>query len=206
MSLVVDAGSNRTPAPEGTFCAYCFGLYDLGTQSDEYQGKKLIAKKLWLHFELIGEKDVEGKPIHVGSFYTASIGEKANLRKVLESWRGKQFTADELKGFSMEKVVGAPCMITIIHKAKQAGGVRDQIAAISACPKGYQPPLQLQHPKTILSLDPDKFDKNVYEALPNFLKDKIFKSPEGLKVVAPGQPNGTAANTNSQTEDTSIPF
>src|SRR5262245_59119957 len=35
---------------------------------------------------------------------------------MLEHWRAKAFTAEELKGFNLSKLKGAPCHVNIVHK------------------------------------------------------------------------------------------
>lgn len=186
MELIATAGANREPAPAGTHLAVCFGLIDLGTQTDTYQGKPKVGRKAWFWWELTEETREDGKPVTVGTFYTVSLSDKANLRKVLESWRGKPFTVEELKGFNIGNIVGAPCMLTIIHEPRQSGGVRDKVSSVSGVPKGMPRPA-LRMPRTTLSLAPDKFDRAVYDALPNFLKDMIAKSPEGQRLGLGGQ-------------------
>ena len=67
-----------------------------------------------------------------------SLSEKANLRKDLESWRGKAFTAEELKGFDIEKLIGVNAMASIIHN--QSGDrTYANISSISKLMKGLQP-------------------------------------------------------------------
>ena len=40
----------------------------------------------------------------ISATYTLSLGERSNLRKMLESWRSRAFTPEELQGFDLEKV------------------------------------------------------------------------------------------------------
>ena len=43
-----------------------------------------------------------------------TLGKKATLRKLLEGWRGKAFTDEELKdGFDLSKLVGLGCQLVI---------------------------------------------------------------------------------------------
>lgn len=172
-----DNGAARQIAPAGTHVATCFGMLDLGTQTDFVQGKSVTAHKVWIWWELSNEKDQEGKPIQIGAFFTLSLNERANLRKMLDSWRGRPFTSEELKGFDVSKIVGAACMLSVIHEQKQ-NGIRDKIASVAAMPRGMTAP-PLINPKTILNLD--SFSQQVYDTLPKFLKDMIAKSPEGQK-------------------------
>ena len=184
MGLTVDEGSKRTPAPAGTHIAVCFGLFDLGTQEDTYQGRRLVHHKVWIWWELCNEKNAEGLPVTIGSFYTASLGEKSNLRKSLESWRGRPFTQEELRGFHLNAILGKPCMLTVMHKPKQSGGVRDLVQSITGLPKGMTAPKPVR-PVLSLSLDADEFSRELFEGLPQFLKDMIFKSKEGRAVLGP---------------------
>ena len=211
MGLVAkETGSARTPAPAGTHIASCFGLIDCGTQDEEYEGKKKKAHKIWVWWELCEEKTDDGKPVTIGRFYTNSLSERAAMRKDLEGWRGRQFTDEELKGFQLGNIVGKPCMVTIIHTPKQGGGTRDKISTVTAVPKGLRPnPPQSQI--VTLDLDDGSFNRPVYDALPNFLKEMIAKSPEGRSALglagpapaANGHHNGDLDN-GAQSED--IPF
>lgn len=210
MGLVAaDTGSNRQPAPIGTHLAFCFGLVDVGTQTSTFDGEMKAAHKVWIWFELTEEKQPDGKPLTVGTFASVSLHEKATLRKWLEAWRGKAFTPDELKGFKLTNIVGVPCMVTIAHKPKKSGGISDIVQSVTAPPKGVKPSAPMQNPRTILDLD--TFDKPTYDALPNFLKDMIHKSPEGLKAV-PHPSAATGGSTNGsgpydpEADASSIPF
>ena len=114
----------KLPLPEtGTTQAVCCAVWDLGLQlsffknedgSDKYQHKIIIA---WEVSELINspESEYHGKPYMLKQTYTASLGEKANLRKDLESWRGIPFNEAELKGFDVMKLYGVNCLLGIAH-------------------------------------------------------------------------------------------
>ena len=116
----------KLPLPEaGTVQAVCCGIWDLGLQlsnfknedgSDKYQHKIIIA---WEIAQLIDvpESEHNGKPYMLNKTYTLSLGEKANLRKDLESWRGKPFTEEEIRnGFNVENLYGINCIIGIAHE------------------------------------------------------------------------------------------
>ena len=51
--------------------------------------------------------------------FTNSLHEKAKLRGVLETWRGRKFTKDELAGFDLERLLGASCQIQVIHNTNE---------------------------------------------------------------------------------------
>lgn len=118
------AGGGFDPVPEGVHHAVCYGVYDLGTHINEMFGK--AERKVLICWEIPEERiELEGKdgkmrnlPRGVSKKYTLSLGKKANLRKDLESWRNKAFTAEELAGFDLEKLLKVNCMIQIVHQSK----------------------------------------------------------------------------------------
>lgn len=201
MGLVAQVtGSTRTPVPAGTHVATCFGLIDCGVQDEVFEGKKKKAHKVWVWWELSEEKTEDGKPVTIGRFYTNSLSERATLRKDLEAWRGRQFSDDELKGFQLHNILNKPCMVSVIHTPKQGGGTRDKVNSVTAVPKGIRPnPLA----STVVSLDLDdgKFNKPVFEALPNFLKEMIAKSPEGMAALGITKPQGSGGGQQHGPDD-----
>jgi len=73
--------------------------------------------------------------------YTLSLGEQANLRKDLESWRGKPFTAEQIQhGFDVENLYGVNCLIGIKHETdkKDASIVYANVTAILPPTKGME--------------------------------------------------------------------
>ena len=92
--------SNYKPAPAGTHIARCYGCISIGTQHSEMFNSE--AFKIVLLFELSNEtieRDGKTAPISINKEYTLSLGKKSVLRKHLETWRGRPFTDEELKGF-----------------------------------------------------------------------------------------------------------
>ena len=148
--------------PQGTHVARCYQLIDIGTQHGEYLGEPTVRQQMIVRFELPFETDVfEGveKPLIASKFYTVSLGEKANLRKDLEAWRGKAFTAAELAGFNVSAILGAPCTVSIIHSEKG----KAKVTAVAALPKGTVcPPAFNKVSKFTL----DEWDDNAFHALP----------------------------------------
>ena len=135
-----DNGGGFTPAPEGTHVARCIRLIDLGTQHGEYLGQASVRNQVMVIWELPNTKmPSDGLPFTISGFYTNSLNEKANLRKSLESWRGRKFTADELKKFDLESVLGKTCMLQVIHNENG----RAKIQSIMALPAGTVVPKQV---------------------------------------------------------------
>ena len=117
----------KLPLPEpGTTLAVCCGVWDLGLQQTGFIDPKTGANKVqhkviiaWEIEQKIDEltSEYHGKPYMLNKKYTLSLGEKATLRKDLESWRGKPFGKEELEsGFDVEKLYGINCLIGITHE------------------------------------------------------------------------------------------
>jgi hypothetical protein len=109
MSLIV-SGKNYTPAPEGVHAAVCVDVADKGMVETEW-GSKHKCRIVW---EIAAPMD-DGRPFTIGKTYTVSLHEKSSLYKDLKGWRGRAFTADELRGFDLENVVGKPCQLVVAH-------------------------------------------------------------------------------------------
>lgn len=177
--IVSDNGGGGTfeQAPVGAHAGRCIGLIDIGTHHGEYEGVPNKRRQVIMRWELPDEVmetgEFAGKPFTVSEFYTLSLGEKAKLRQVLTSWRGKPFTDDELRGFDMKTVLGAPCMIQVGRNAKD----KAKVLAVMSKPKSTTVPPQV-NPSLYFSLD--EFDSAVYESLSDGIKGLIQKSDEWL--------------------------
>ena len=62
------------------------------------------------------------------------MNEKANLRKHLEGWRGKNFTDAEAEDFDLASVLGKPCML-IVSESENGGKTYSNIASVGPMPK-----------------------------------------------------------------------
>lgn len=190
MGLIASEGEFKL-TPSGSHLAICIGVIDLGTQKSVYEGKEKHARKVRLVWELCNEKRDDGTILTTGKSYTNSLGDRATLRAHLQSWRGRAFTPEELKRFDLTAIVGKPCVLTIIHEAKNGGGMRDSIASITGVMKGMPVPPQVTPPTLF---DIDAWDNAKFDKLPAFLQKWILESPEGVKArmaASPGQPSGS---------------
>ena len=114
------------------------------------------------------------------------------MRKFLASWRGKDFNENEAKNFDITKLIGAACMLNVIHKAskKDATTIYANIGSISPVPKGLTVPAQI-NPTFVL--DYDNFNGDLFNQLPDFIKTKMQTS---LEFAAMQQPH--LAETHSE--------
>jgi len=175
MSLIAkDSGSSAPAIPEGMYQAVCYGIFDIGTQHSEKWG--VDKHQCVIVWEIPEERiEVEGKnlPRTISKKYTVSIHEKAAMRKDLQSWRGKAFTPDELKGFDLRNVLGAHCMIQIIHTEKD-GRKYMNIAAITPLVKGMT---KKQAENTLAFYDMSS-GQDLPDNTPKWIKEMIYQSLE----------------------------
>ncbi len=138
--MIVKQPDEKFPtAPEGTFAAVCIDEIDLGKVKTTFNGderERNMVRLLWQ----IDEDDKDGKPYVVRQDYTASLDEKAKLRKHLQAWRGRSFTPAELMGFDLESVVGVGCLISIVHATGRKGGTFANVEGVMKLPKGTNAP------------------------------------------------------------------
>jgi hypothetical protein len=175
-------GGDFEQPPVGTHVARCIKIIDIGTQKGEYQGKATSKRQCivgWeLPTELMTEGEFAGKPFTVSKFYTASLGEKANLRKDLQNWRGRDFTDAELSGFDSKNILDKCCLVGLTPNDK--GKIR--VTAVMALPKGTTPPARI-NPIVYFSLD--EFDQAVFDSLSDGYKKLISVSPEYQAIKNP---------------------
>ena len=201
MSLNVNAGNggNKTfeQVPAGSYAARCYQIIDLGHQTVVWEGQAKVVPKVRITWE-ISEKMADGRPFSISKEYTASIGERATLRKDLEAWRNRKFTTEELANFSLENVLGAPCLLGVVHvPSKDGSKTYANINSIMALPKGM-PCEELHNPA--VKFDINNFNKEVFESLPEFIRTKILMSKEmEEKDLTPSSPS-------IDLSDDSVPF
>src|SRR5574340_1136136 len=180
-------GTNFTPVPAGTYAARCYSMIHIGTVVDDYMGESKELNKVRITWELPTEKKVfkeenGEQPYSVSKEFTLSMHEKANLRKFLESWRGKGFTEEEAKSFDVTKLLGKSCLISIIHKTSKQGSQYAVISSCSTLPKGMTCPDQI-NPSFEFSWE--NFDQEKFDNLHDWLKDKMKNSNQYKLIVLP---------------------
>tara|TARA_R110000868_G_scaffold150390_1_gene373554 strand:- start:764 stop:1408 length:645 start_codon:yes stop_codon:yes gene_type:complete len=196
------SGGDFEQPPAGTHVARCIKVVDIGTQQGEYQGVPNAKRQCIITFELPNELmtgEHAGKPFITSKFYTASLGEKANLRKDLANWRGRDFTEEELNGFESKAIIDKGCMLSITLNDKG----RARITGIMALPKGTQVPPRVNE-TVYFSLD--EFDAGVYESLSDGIKKMISASPEYQRAIKPRPAAPAQKQTFEEAMEDDIPF
>lgn len=169
-------GGDFTPVPEGTHFAVCDMVVDLGKQRTTYMGDTTIKHQVYIRWQIPAERvewtDGEGVkkegPAVIGKVYTASLSEKANLRKDLQAWRGRAFTEEELRKFDIANLIGAPATISVTHKPRESGGVYANVTSIGGLPKGMDKP-QVEGEALVYGDE----TPNSYDRLPKWIKEKV---------------------------------
>ena len=236
MSLTLKQGDNDfEKLAVGTYHGTCFRMVDLGTQDTEYNGEKSKKKLIRLDFEITESLEPEGnevnmedgRPFGISRTYTASLFESANLRKELESWRGRSFTEKELEGFETDQLLGCTARIEVglTQKTPQFAGGNPKILKLMR-PDGGVEKVATINPQVAfdMSIYCDEFNGNsssdtkamcdVFEEFTPWMQADIEESYEyraavekGDRMPAAEEPSESLADlaTDTGTEE-DIPF
>lgn len=208
-------GSGGILAPVGNHIARCFAMIDLGTSADTFQGKTKIARKVLIKWELpnalhVFKEGEPAKPFSVQKEFTVFMNDKANLRKALESWRGKPFTDEEAKSFDITKVLGAPCMLNVIEKLAASGNTYNDITSVSPIPKGpdgktlmFEVPAQVN---PMFEFSFEQFSAEKMATLPDWIQNKIKASNEYKSIQSPGTVNTPDSQGAKGLSQDDLPF
>lgn len=176
MSLIAksNGGSAMSPIEAGTHPAVCYGLIDIGEQLNAKYNK--LARKCIVMFEIPGETftDADGRemPRTINITYTMSLHEKSALYRDLISWRGRPFTDEELAGFNLVNIVGAPCLLSIVHNERNGNTYAD-INGIMKLPKGF---LATPPARDKIIFDLDEAPLETIDSLPVWVQNRIRES------------------------------
>jgi uncharacterized protein YfkK (UPF0435 family) len=170
-------------SPPGSHLGRLYKIVDLGTQQGEWEGKATYARKMIFYFELHGEDDKgqplvndDGKPLIVTKYYNASLGEKATLRKHLQTWLNLDFSKMP-EGFKVENILGKFAMINVTTYQKD-GKTRASVEGLSAVPAIVVKHGLPEGVNEISIFDLNKFDSAKFDALSDGIKKMIMSSPE----------------------------
>lgn len=172
-------------------------------------GKKKQLYKVRVTWELPGEKKVfdaaKGEqPFSISKKYTLSMHEKSNMRKDLESWRGRGFTDDEARAFDITKLLSVPCMLNIIHKTSQGSNQYAAISSVTPMPKGMLCPPQIN---STFVLSYDDVDWNAkFMGLPDYVREMIEATPEFHKRLNGGHSDVGEEPAFTTDKEDDLPF
>ncbi len=207
--IASDSGEqNFPPTPEGLHAGVCCGIWDLGTHYETGGTWQKDVHKVLFQWELPAlridvEKNgmAENLPRVISQRFTLSLHTKANMRKLLESWRGRAFTKEELKKFDLVNCLGKSCKIQVIHNDK---GERTY-ANVN---------LVIKHDEQITPENTPKFysieDHGIHlpEDTPQWIQDEIKTSHEYNELINPREQGEEPERLDEgpPPEDDDIPF
>ena len=213
--IIKDSGGGKDfeQHPAGVFPARCVRIVDLGTQDESFEGQAKTLRKMAFFFEtnqLLTEGEYAGKPFMLNREFTCSLGEKATLRKSLESWRGRKFTNEEVKGFEITAVLGKPLMLNIVEYTKKTTGkMGTKIDSMMPLPSGMIAEKAVGDVFFFNLYDDEgnvkKLDSESYGKLSEYWKKKIALSPE-YKQATSGKSSQQEMSAGDNDDDSDIPF
>lgn len=213
MPKATSSANTYVPVPAGVHHAICYQVIDIGTQPQvgNFPARRKV-KIVWeLPHERFEFKDKDGSSIElprcISKDYTLSTDKKANLRKELESWRGRPFTEDEVKGFEVGSIVGANCQLNVVHK-RSADGTKTyaNVNGVMPLAKGSSKlaPENLTMVYDIAKEGPITFP----ESMPEWMQNQIKNSDQYIERQNPHRKGPTEAQMANQDAsiDEDVPF
>ena len=176
MTLVLEEKESKfTPVTEGLHTAICTSIIDLGEHySQEYGNIKPRVLLAWECLDETYEKDGQTLPVTISREFGFSFHEKSTLRAALISWRGRDFTPEELKGFDLRNVLGKGCQLQVVHKTSSQGKTFANIKSIVSFPKGMTIPKPTGE---LISFDLDEDGALAkMDTLPEWIQNRIKQS------------------------------
>lgn len=125
------------PHTEGQFIGQCVDTIDLGENVEQFaDAPAKLAHKCALVFRTGERNEQTGEYIDISREFTVSMGEKANLRKFLEQWRGKAYTLEQVEaGVPLHKLTGNHGLLTVAHVVSRNNRTYANIVSCVGVPK-----------------------------------------------------------------------
>lgn len=196
--LAEKSAANYIHVKPGTYVARCVSLIELGTQTDDFQGKgKTTRKKIILGWELPTElhefSEEKGlQPYTVNRTYSLSMHEKSELRKNIDSWLGG-LRKEEIP-FNVAKLLDKPCLINMVKVEGETDpdNPKTKVGTVTSLSRGQECPPRV-NPISVLTFQ--RWDEELFNRQPAWIRERIEKSPEFKKVkrdeqFAPGSMEG----------------
>lgn len=180
MGIIISESSGgnfaeRKPLEAGAYPAVCDMVVDLGVQQSPgglYAPKRSVLLRFQIPSERV-EITRDGQTVDLPAVISRTLGlslnEKATLRQLLQSWRGRAFTQEELKAFDLVNVLSKPAFINVTHAVK-GDRTYANLSTIMPLPKGMPAP-ELEG--EALWYTPDDHDFTTFGKLPQWVQDKV---------------------------------
>lgn len=186
-------GESVEPIEAGSYPARVYQILHIGTVAG-FEGK--LQNKVRIGFELPTElhtfdKEKGEQPRVISKDFTLSFNEKATLTKVINACDPKALEIGEdglMEIFDVENLVGKDCLVTIAQKPKpKDGGNYAYVESTTRLPKGMTCPPAINEPQI---LNYTNWNEELYQKLPDFLKEKIATSDEYKTLKGLSSPTG----------------
>ena len=178
--LAEETGAGYELPPAGTWQGVCYSVIDLGTQKEEFEGTIKDAHKVRIGFEFSADtEDEEEKIFTIHKEFTLSFGGRSKLRQFIDAWNGGEttMTEQEAKGFNVYSLLGKEASVNIVRKKSAKGKEYADIGGLS--PRIKKLALhERKNENTWLHLSDKYFNEEVFDKLPNFVKEKIQEGKE----------------------------
>jgi hypothetical protein len=122
---IKSGSSNFEPCPEYTGRAVCVDATPLKKQQSQF-GERDVFKVV---FETTIAREDGSRFCAWSRNFTPTLNEKANLRKFLRGWFGRDLTKQEMDDFDTESLIGKSAQIVVVHEHKDG----ETYANIVAC-------------------------------------------------------------------------
>lgn len=202
MALILSENQKRDykPIDEGTYMAICCGLVDIGDHYSEQYDK--VQRKVLIIWELSGAGTVTINDMEVNrtmsNRYTMSFSNKSTLRKDLRSWRGREFTDEELRRFDLKNILSVPCQLQVIH-TNSNGNTYANIAGIMSLPKGMPKPEQT-NTTMYWDFEENEIGDSQYSMLPEWVRN-IIENSETYNFITTGDPCHLTENRRNEVSE-----
>ncbi len=192
--------------PAGTWEGRCSGIWDLGSRWEQGDGWAKTIHKILFQFEIPEHRiEIEGEdlPMVISQRYTLSLHSKAKLRPLLEGWRDKPFTKEELTGFETKNCLGVYARVQVFHNENSKGD--KTYANINS----LGPPFNKASNCTIepIYYDLDEHGLNIPQGTHEWIQKIIQDSDEYRLITGEGIVNqGSEGSQGPPPDDSDIPF
>ncbi len=171
------------PVEPGVYIGICVGVIDLGEQySEKFKNYRNEVQIVW---ELVGETvevDGEQKPRQLSRTFSVASSKKSNLRGFISGWNGVQYSDEQFQELDLFEQAGKVCQLNVVLNDT---GEYANVDSVIPLPKGMPAPTT----QTALILwNMDEWDDKAFEALPEWVQEKIKKSSQYQKGHTPTDP------------------
>lgn len=198
------------PMEAGVYMAVCVAVADLGDQYSERF--KNTSRKVVFSFDIPSETvEIDGKqhPRQLSKRCTFSVSKNGILYKLLNAWLNANYSEQELGEIDLFDLIGRGCQVRV---TVSDDGAYNNIEDVMALPKGIPAPQSPTKP-IAYDIDRDGFSGEVWDSLPNWMRDVIEKSeqyqsdpPDKPLDMQPDKPFGIPAEQKCEDAEEGCPI